>query len=375
VPRSVNYRLLRRITTQLEQHMAGYGYEPFDTPIIQPTDLFLTRAGDQVVKRLFTFDRDGQSIALRPEFTAPAAYAYAQQHPDGAAIVRWQFSGFVFVDYATGAQQRMSVGAELFGAGGADADAEIVTIAARGLDTLGVRDWNIDIGHVGLLRAVLERFRLDARTERFILHHLAALSNPAQGKGYVLEQLDRLLQAPPDVDFAVPTINDVERTLDAVLESGHYGVTMGGRDRADIARRLIQKRQRFTERHQVSAALDVLEHVGGTWTNVERAFDELGRLVEGDHERAILTRWHGTMRAINESGIDLSRITIRPTLARDWEYYTGIVFELRSAHDAHIGGGGRYDELVKLLGGERETPAVGFVYHIDQLIAGLEASE
>jgi histidyl-tRNA synthetase len=353
--------------------MTGYGYEPYDTPIIQPTDLFLTRAGDQIVKRLFTFERDGQSIALRPEFTAPAAYAYAQQHPRGDSVVRWQFSGFVFVDYATGAQQRMSVGAELFGAAGADADAEIITMATHGLDAVGVRDWSIDIGHVGLLRAVLGRFQLDMRTERFILHHLAALSNPAQGKSYVLEQLDRLLQAPPEVDFSIPTVSDVEHTLGVVLESGHYGVTMGGRDRADIARRLIQKRQRFTERHDVSLALDVLEHVGSAWTNAERAFIDLGGVMETDAERALLTEWRDTVRAVIAAGVDANRITIRPTLARDWEYYTGVVFELRSSYNAHIGGGGRYDELVKLLGGEGETPAVGFVYHIDPLITGMEA--
>jgi histidyl-tRNA synthetase len=356
--------------------MGNAGYDPFDTPIIQPTDLFLTRAGDQIVKRLFTFERDGQSFALRPEFTASAAHLYAQQHTDDAAVVRWQFSGFIFVDYPAGAQQRYSIGAELFGANGAPADAEVIGMAARGLDAVGVRAWRIAVGHVGLLRQILATFQLDARTERLILHHLAALSNPAQGKAYVMEQLDRLLTLPAEAgvragSFAA-SVADVEQTLAAVLDSGYYGVTTGGRDRADIARRLIQKRQRATERHQVSAALDLLEHIADVQMTPDRAFAELDKLIPDATIRTLLLRWRETVEQIIAGGVPVEQIDIRPGLARDWEYYTGIVFELKSNHDLHLGGGGRYDELVKLLGGQVDTPAVGFVYHADQLIEALQ---
>lgn len=372
MPPSVDYRLLRHISNQLDQHMTGYGYQPFDTPVIQPTDLFLTRAGDQIAKRLFTFERDGKSFALRPEFTASAAYSYAQLYPDGGAVVRWQFDGFIFVDYPAGAQQRTSIGAELFGLDSANADAEMIQMAAGGLALIGVQGWRIDIGHIGLLRALLAPFRLDARTERFILHHLAALSNLSQGRAFVLEHLDRLLHAPAEVDLTTPTPADVERTLDAVLESGHYGVTMGGRDRSDIARRLIQKRQRFTERAQVSAALELLEGVSGVDPHPERAFDQLRALTDGDSAiGALLERWQMVIDQVIEAGTTPDRIAIRPALARDWEYYTGVVFEMKASDDAHLGGGGRYDELVKLLGGQHDTPAVGFVYHMDALMEAL----
>jgi ATP phosphoribosyltransferase regulatory subunit HisZ len=364
---------MRQLSSQLEQHMTSAGYELYDTPIIQPTDLFLTRAGDQIVKRLFTFERDGKSFALRPEFTASAAYSYAQLYPDQPEVVRWQFDGFVFIDFPSGAQQRRTIGAELFGLNDASADAEIIGLAVTGLDAVGLKAWHIDIGHVGLLRALLNHFNLDSRTQRFILHHLAALSNPAQGKGYVMEQLDRLLQTPAEmIDLGAPTPADVQRTLDAVLESGHFGVTMGGRDRSDIARRLIQKRQRFAERHQVSAALDLLEHVGSVRSAPSAAFAELVRLGGSDPTASrILARWQDVIGELQKSGVAPERIAICPALARDWEYYTGIVFELRAGDDRHLGGGGRYDELVRLVGGRHDTPAVGFVYYADALMEAL----
>jgi ATP phosphoribosyltransferase regulatory subunit HisZ len=363
---------MRQLSNQLEAHMTAAGYELYDTPIIQPTDLFLTRAGDQIVKRLFTFERDGRSFALRPEFTASAAYSYAQLYPDQPEVVRWQFDGFVFIDFPSGAQQRRTIGAELFGLSGAGADAEIIGLAVTGLDAVGLKAWHIDIGHVGLLRALLKRFNLDSRTQRFILHHLAALSNPAQGKSYVMEQLDRLLQPPIEIDLSTPTPADVQSTLDAVLESGHFGVTMGGRDRSDIARRLVQKRQRFAERHQVSAALDLLERVGSVRSMPSAAFAELVQLAGDDPTVSrILARWQDVIDELQRGGVAPERIAICPALARDWEYYTGIVFELRAGDDRHLGGGGRYDELVRLVGGRRDTPAVGFVYYADALMEAL----
>ena len=71
--------------------------------------------------------------------------------------------------------------------------------------------------------------------------------------------------------------------------------------------------------------------------------------------------------------IALSSITIKPDLARSWEYYTGIVFELHS-DGIHLGGGGRYDELARLIGSKIDTPSVGFAYYGNRLIDTLQKS-
>ena len=77
--------------------MRAYGYERIETPIIQPAELFLTKAGDQIINRLFTFERMGRQLALRPEFTALAAHTYVTRYPEAPhPVVRWQFSGSIF---------------------------------------------------------------------------------------------------------------------------------------------------------------------------------------------------------------------------------------------------------------------------------------
>ncbi|MFC2012637.1 ATP phosphoribosyltransferase regulatory subunit, partial [Chloroflexota bacterium] len=51
---------------------------------------------------------------------------------------------------------------------------------------------------------------------------------------------------------------------------------------------------------------------------------------------------------------------------RGFEYYTGVMFRLLAGGE-HIGGGGRYDDLIPLMGG-REIPASGFALYFDRLM-------
>jgi histidyl-tRNA synthetase len=374
----VQDQVVNLLAARLDEFMTRYGYEKIETPIIQPAELFLTKAGDQIIHRLFTFERLGRQLALRPEFTALAAHTYVTQFAeDERPVVRWQFGGPVFED-ASGDYQRYSIGAELIGLGGAAAEAEIIALAANGAAERGLERWNLVIGHAQLMRVLLERFKLDNRTQRFLLHHLPALKQP--GKAYILEQLDKLLLGKSgQEELGVESVSELstQQMLDVLLDATQHGATMGGRTRHDIVRRLLQKRQRATERTQVVAALDFLEAWSAISASPEVAFGLIESMITPDdaEARRVLNEWRSVITLLSAYDIPASRIQIQPALARNWDYYTGIVFELWSDDGHHIGGGGRYDELAHLVGGQRDVPAVGFAYYVDQLLAALpEAS-
>lgn len=367
-------QLLNLLASRLEQFMARYGYEKIETPIIQPAELFLTKAGDQIIHRLFTFERLGRQLALRPEFTALAAHIYVTQHPDDQPVVRWQFGGSIFED-AQGETQRFSIGAELIGVGGAPAEAEIIALAANGAADRGVQT-SLIIGHVQLMRVLLERFHLDSRTQRFLLSHLQTLKT--SGKEAVLEQLDQLLLGKSMGDsYTGETGSELgtQQMLDVLLDATQHGATMGGRTRQDVARRLLQKHQRATERDQVVAALNFLDAWSAITAAPQPAFQQIEAMIASDDTRShrLLTQWRAVIALLDDYGVPENRIQILPSLARSWDYYTGIVFELWSEDGHHIGGGGRYDELTRLIGGTHDVPAVGFAYYVDQLLASLPA--
>jgi histidyl-tRNA synthetase len=361
-----------RAVQQLRGLMTRFGYEIVDLPVLEAADLFLVKAGDQIINRLFTFERNGQALALRPEFTAAAAFHYRQFSQQDAPVVRWQFAGTVFIDGASSALvEQLSVGAELMGMADPMADSEIMGMAVAGLRQLGLQDIQIMLGHTGLVRAALSHFKLDTRTNRFLLHHLAKLKD--EGKQAILDLLDNLLLGHPSADgenAMAWSEGNTQQMLDVLLDSTQRGITMGGRTRQDIAQRLLHKRQRFAERHQVIAALDILEtllHISGKPSSAFPPIKQLLAQLANPMLNEIIAHWEQIVSLAQGYGITEDSITIAPHLARGWEYYTGIVFELWHG-DAHLGGGGRYDELVRLLGGGSDVPAVGFAYYMDALL-------
>ncbi|MFW5772209.1 MAG: ATP phosphoribosyltransferase regulatory subunit, partial [Phototrophicaceae bacterium] len=367
---------IRRIAGDLQAHMARYGYRLIETPIIENADLFLIKAGDQVIERLFTFERRGHVLALRPEFTAAAAYRYAQRAESGVVrshTVRWQFGGPVFEDNPHDpipAYQRHSAGAELIGLAGPAADAEIISMAAAGLASLGI-DARLVLGHVGLTRHLLARYALDGRTQRFILDRRGLLTSSGDGRAALLQQLDRYFPGDDSAESAstadMPEA-DAQHMLDVLLDTTRRGETMGGRARPDIARRLLRKRQQAAQRGRVEAALDFLHAWMQINSGPDAAFDQIAPFIDGDATaRALLDDWLRAVDLLAAYDISADKLTIRPDLARTWDYYTGPVFELHTGDGLQLGGGGRYDELTRLIGGAANVPAVGFAYYIDRV--------
>jgi len=61
------------------------------------------------------------------------------------------------------------------------------------------------------------------------------------------------------------------------------------------------------------------------------------------------------------------------TAGKGFEYYTGLIFRLYVGEE-NIGGGGRYDRLISVLGGD-DTPAAGFALYMDRLMEHLPKNE
>ncbi|PJF29417.1 MAG: hypothetical protein CUN52_08515 [Phototrophicales bacterium] len=361
---------IKQLANALQEHMGHYGYELIETPIIENADLFLTKAGDKVAEKLFTFERHGQILALRPEFTAAAAHLYTLQQEK--QVVRWQFSGAVFEDDPTTHNheyQRYSVGAELIGMANQIADAEIISMAVHGLLSLDIRDWRLVIGHVGLTQRLLAKFELEPRTEHFLLSQRHLLKGGSKGKMNVLAHLARYI--PSQTQGNVSQVSPLE-----LLVNTSRSDTLGGRTHIDITQRIAKKRQQASQQGQINDALYFLQE----WMNIENPVDEaMPKIAEFVADDAIAStlyaEWQSLIALLSASQIPMEQIYIQPDLARTWDYYTGVVFEIRADDGVQLAGGGRYNELTRLIGGDAETPAVGFAYYADRVLERLSPSQ
>lgn len=373
-------RLRQNVQITLQQHMQKFGYQLVDTPVIDSAEIFLTKAGDQLISKLFTFDRYGKQLTLRPEFTAGATQRYVHEIKQG--VMRWQFSGATFQDdplRADHSYQRLSAGAELIGMDSPAAEAEIIAMCGTGLHKLGLHDYQLSIGHVGLLRQLIRQYDLDIRTERFLLNNRHLLHDRVAGKQQLLAKFERLAyrqesnsESDPGKAHAGPTGN----MLDVFFDNRKLSNTMGGRTREDVLRRLLQKQKRADEIHQFQAAVKFLENWCQIEGNTSIGFAAIKAIIDDNETgRDILEKWITVVELIKAYGIAESQIRIQPELARSWDYYTGIVFEIKSENGQLLGAGGCYDELAQLMGGAEPIPAVGFAYYLDEILTLLPQPE
>lgn len=131
------------------------GYEELIPPTLEYQDTFLRAGGAGVAERLIRFpDRDGRILALRYDFTASLARVAATTFAGTAVPLRLCYSGTVYrQEPERGGRPRemLQVGAELLGQADLAADIEVVRLAIALLHAAGIGDFQINLGHVGIL--------------------------------------------------------------------------------------------------------------------------------------------------------------------------------------------------------------------------------
>jgi ATP phosphoribosyltransferase regulatory subunit len=159
-------RMLQRATMDTLERA---DYEELIPPTFEYEDTFLRAGGPGVAERLVRFpDRDGRILALRYDFTASVARVAATTFSAASRTLRLCYSGKVFrQEPERGGRPRemLQVGAELLGQGDLAADIEIVRLTLTLLAAAGVRDFQINLGHVGVLAAGLEAIEEPLRAD------------------------------------------------------------------------------------------------------------------------------------------------------------------------------------------------------------------
>jgi histidyl-tRNA synthetase len=156
-------------------HVARYGYQPIRTPIFEDIELFIRSSGetsDIVSKEMYEFrDRSDRHLALKPEGTAGVIRAYLEHNLGAPGLpVRLFYATPCFRYGRPGKgrhRQLHQLGLELIGSGHARADAEVITVGVRFLESQGLQGLDVGINTIG---QPAERAKFGER----ILSHLSA---------------------------------------------------------------------------------------------------------------------------------------------------------------------------------------------------------
>ncbi|MFZ5624357.1 MAG: ATP phosphoribosyltransferase regulatory subunit [Gemmatimonadota bacterium] len=164
-------RTLQRATQTV---LEAAGFEELIPPTFEYEEIFLRAGGEDVAERLIRFvDLDGRILALRYDFTSSIARVAATRFADAPRPLRLCYTGKVYrQEPERGGRPRemLQVGAELLGADGLTADVEIVRLTLALVEATGLTEYQLNVGHVGVLAAGLNEVdpALQADVRRWI---------------------------------------------------------------------------------------------------------------------------------------------------------------------------------------------------------------
>lgn len=140
-----------------------YGYEPYNASIIEDAALYRAKSGEEIVnEQTYTFtDRGGREVTLRPEMTPTVARMIAKRRQELPFPLRWYSIPNVF-RYERPQRGRLrehwQLNADLFGASGVLADAEMISMAYDLMKEFGAKekDFEIRVNDRGIVRWIVE---------------------------------------------------------------------------------------------------------------------------------------------------------------------------------------------------------------------------
>lgn len=209
----------------LLDHYRAAGYELILPPFLEHLDSLLTGAGADLDSLTFklTDPASGRLLGLRSDMT-PQAARIAARHFADQAVVRLCYLGTVLrtrPDALGGPRSPRQVGCELFGtppgATALSADLEVLSLMLHTLRLAGVAEVHLDLGHVGVYRAVVEQLALSAEDETALFDILQRKSRPelagfAAGLG-IAASATEALQALTTLHGDVTVLQTARRTL------------------------------------------------------------------------------------------------------------------------------------------------------------------
>ncbi|MDE2860569.1 MAG: HisS family protein [Chloroflexota bacterium] len=373
--------LHRRTTARdiLQAHLSAHGYRAIDTPLLEPTELFLRKSGGELATRMYTFnDPGGNRVSLRPEFTPSVIRYYLERAGEEPLPLRLQYSGPVFrYDEAGRFNQAHQAGAEVIGAASPDSDGEMLALAMDGLSRLGAPSPQCVVGHVGVLHLMLGELGISSRAQEFLIGCLPGLRASSVNAADVLEQArSRGLVKGEDGSRApvLPTNGGGRQdAIDALRHLFHDSLSgiQGSRSTDEILARFMSKQEQGDDPASVERGVSLLSRVASSAGDEEQAMSRLASaLREHGIGRECLSPLEEALAAFHIRRPD-TPVMVDVGLVRGIAYYTGMVFEIRaggSGSEVAVCGGGRYDGLVKAIGGLEDVPALGFAYTLENLL-------
>jgi histidyl-tRNA synthetase len=376
-----SYHRQQWLANHLQKFLAQAGYAAVDTPALEQGDLFLSSFGQELWQNLYAFRLHQRDLCLRPEYTASICRLYLDHYQQQSLPLRFQYAGPVFRYEAPGRQryrQHTQLGVELLGGQAAIADAEILYLACDILRDLHISNYRLELGHIGVASGFIQRLQLDDHAARLLLSLMEQISRSEQGEQIAQARLEALYPVAEESAGAETQQVDARNIL--TLLNG-ISISFGDDEaRTEIVERFLWRAGRTEQRRQILHALEFLRALHALSGPPPAVFTQIRDLLNHYQlDASLLSELEQLVEVVKLCGVEDGQIELNLALGRGVSYYTGLVFEIHArdedGFDAQLCGGGRYDRLVRAVGGARDVNACGFAFGMERLLSLMPEEE
>jgi ATP phosphoribosyltransferase regulatory subunit len=300
----------------LHQVLELFGFRDIQTPSFEFFDIFNHERGTVASKDMYKlFDKEGNTMVLRPDITPSIARCVAKYYKDEELPIRLCYIGNTYINssaYQGKLKEVTQLGAELFNDDSVDADAEMLAITIECLLKSGLKEFQLELGNADFLKALIKEAGFEDK-------------------------------------------EDIDKLKDLIENKNMFG--MG----EIISNKNMPKEleKMFLKLPELFGSLEILEYAKSTISNPRavKAINRLEKLYD-------IMKEYGFERYIS---FDLGMLS-------KYDYYTGLIFKAYTYKTGEaIVTGGRYDNLVKQFG--KDCPAIGLAIVIDNLLMALSRQE
>ena len=292
-----------------------YGFHNVQTPTFEFFDIFNKERGSVPSKNLYKFfDREGNTLVLRPDLTPSIARIAAKNYIDVNVPIKLCYNANTYINNSElqgKLKEITQLGCELIGDDSVEADAEMVALVVNSLKSAGFDKFLVEIGQVDFYKGLLEECGFE---------------------------------------------DDVEEELRVRIENKNFFGVEELLDSKDIPSNV---KDTFLKLPSLFGSSDVLDKAKELATN-EKSLKAIEKLEE---VYSILVDY-GVADYIS---FDLGMLS-------NFNYYTGIIFKAYTygTGDAIVAGG-RYDKLLSQFG--KDSAAIGFAVYMDQLLMAMSSQK
>ncbi|MCI9531007.1 MAG: ATP phosphoribosyltransferase regulatory subunit [Lachnospiraceae bacterium] len=309
-----NRECARKLILQESLHelLRQYGYHAIETPTFEFFDIFSKEIGTTPSKDLYKFfDREGNTLVLRPDMTPSIARCAAKYYGDEPFPVRLCYMGNTFINnssYQGRLKESTQLGAELIGDNSVDADAEILALVVNALKTAGLQEFQVGVGHVGIFQGLVQAAGLEEEAEQELV---SLISNK---NFFGVEELVGSLHMPGELKELFSMLGSLCASVDMVTRA---------------------------------------KKLASSFPTILNALERLEQLME----------------TLAHYGVG-KYVSIELGMLGSYQYYTGVIFAGYTFGSGEpVVKGGRYDRLLAHFG--KDAPSIGFAVVTDQLLAAL----